>query len=699
MPFTYMMRRIACGILIAIGLGETALANITLVEDGKIVALVVTADNPSPVATYAVEELINHVEKATGKRLPVATESAIPSEYATRIFVGETGAAIAQDIDPDQLEVEEYVLRTVDNDFYILGKELHQEDYTGSRPHGEPWNPLSGECVHSGTLFGVYDLLERFLGVRWLWPGNLGTYVPRTATVEIPALDETIRPRLLYRNLDGWDLRHATLSGVMYDRTRSPQAGGITRISEAVLKNLIFPNEEAGHAYGLAMHVFMRRHRRVTPIEPVRVPRNTHEVAGIEDWWAEFGEDHPEWFALVDGKRGDVGRSGAFTNLCVSNDELRAFIVNEAWDGGDVLVLGDGDGQFCECDACMAWDGPQPENPPWMVRVYTCEPHAMGGRYARFWKDIYENAVKRNPNVKVTAYVYGTTFPAPLTGIQLNKRIFGEVVVYGGWNGWYPMSEEEYQWTRDQWLGWSNTGISMFFRPNYLLNLYVTPNITTRQPGEYFQFAYKHGMIGASFDAYSFSWAVHGPMAYMHYRLLWNPELDIDGILREYYSAFGPAAGHVQAYFDYWEEYARTRPPVSEVTSALEKLRRSRGHYLAYPPEVYRPAEEILEKALKAAREDPLSEFAERVEFLRAGIEHALLTTRIYEFLEYDGPEAEVGRAPLNDPEKLKQARAATIELVAFRQDPRNRFVSAYIDNAMVEHNFIKSIDELFKED
>ncbi len=260
-------------------------------------------------------------------------------------------------------------------------------------------------------------------------------------------------------------------------------------------------------------------------------------------------------------------------------------------------------------------------------------------------------------------------------------------------------ARDSIEWTREQWLGWGNTGITMFFRPNYLLTHYVTPNITTRQSGEFFRFAYEHGMTGASFDAYSFSWAVHGPMAYMHYRLLWNPELEIDDILQEYFSAFGPAAGPVQEYFDYWEDYARTRPSISETSSALEKLRRPRGHYMAYPPDVYRPAQAILDEALEAAREDPLLEFAERVQFLQAGVEHALLTTRIYALLDYDGPEAEIGRAPLGDPGKLRQARQAMRKVIQFRQDLKNRFVAAYIDNAIVENNFIRGLEELFKDD
>ena len=242
--------------------------------------------------------------------------------------------------------------------------------------------------------------------------------------------------------------------------------------------------------------------------------------------------------------------------------------------------------------------------------------------------------------------------------------------------------------------------MSLIYGPNYLLNSYVTPNITTRQSGEFFRFAYEHGMVGVNFRSYTFSWAAHGPMAYMHHRLLWDPELEIETIRQEYFSAFGPAAADVERYFDYWEDYARNRPPIRDITSdplgALERLKRIRGHYLAYPPEVYRPAEVLLAEALVAARKDPLPEFAQRVEFLQAGLKHALLSTRLQEFLDFDSPSAQRGSAPKN-PKKLEQARRAMAELIRFRRDPRNRFVSDYISNAMVEKNQILNIEVLFR--
>ncbi len=694
-----------CVLLFVAWGSRTAYSQVSLVRDGQIRAVIVTAVKPSAVATYAVEELVNHVKQATGQRLPVVVETEIPDGYDSHVFVGACEAAQKQGLNADSLAIEEYRLRTVGSDLYVLGKELFPEQYNGSRPrYSEPWNPLAMECVHSGTLLGIYDLLENVLGVRWLWPGDLGTYVPRTQTVVIPAMDTTVKPRLLYRNLGGWDLPQIWLTGSYFGRKvpRNYRVGGL---SEEIVNKLVFPTEDAGFAYGRAVEIYHRRHRRVTQIEDPRCLIGSHVIAGITDWWAKYGKEHPEWFALrADGERGlKTPRAGAWTPLCVSNPQLHCCIVDEAWDGSDLLTLGEADAageSMCHCPQCRTWDGPDPETIPEDLRLLKYTPHGMGDRYARFWKAVYDLAITRNPNVKVGVYLYHNTLPAPVTEISLNKNIFGEFVIYGARDGWFPMNRKEEQWYRDQWQSWSQTGMSLVYGPNYLLNNYATPNVTTRQSGEFFRFAAQHGLIGTNFRSYAFSWAVHGPMAYMHHRLLWDPELEIETIRQEYFSAFGPAAAEIEQYFNYWEHYASTRASVRDIDQdprgALERLKRIRGHYLAFPPHVYAPAEAILTGALETARKDPLPEFALRVEFLQAGLKHSLLSTRLQEFLDFDSPASERGSAP-TDPDKLKQARRAMRALIRFRQDPKHLFVSDYMSNATVEKNQIINIEVLFE--
>ncbi len=695
----------ASGLTLLVGTPNVAFSQVPLVRDGKVCTVVVTAAKPSPVAAYAVEELLAHVKKATRQQLPVAVETNIPAGYESRIFIGECDAARQQGIDVNKLAVEEYVLRAVGNDLYVVGKELLPEDYHGTRPrYSEPWNPLAMECVHSGTLLGVYELLEDHVGVRWLWPGELGTYVPRQTDIVIPALNQTVKPRLLYRNLGGWDLPQIYLTGSYFGR-KVPRDFRVGGLSEELVSKLAFPNEDAAFAYGKAVEIFHRRHRRVTQIEEPRVVIGSHVIAGINDWWAQYGQQHPEWFAMqANGQRGlKTPRAGAWAPLCVSNTQLHHEIVNKAWDGGDIMTLGEADAageSMCHCPNCLAWDGPQATDFPEDLRLLKYTPRAMGDRYTRYWQAVHALAVQRNPRVKIGVYLYHNTLPGPVGEIKLDKNIFGEFVIYGSRDGWYPMSAAEDQWYRDQWAAWHETGMSLAYGPNYLLSGYVTPNIASRQTGEFFRFAYEHGMVGVNFRSYTFSWAVHGPMAYMHHRLLWSPELPVDAIRQEYFAAFGPAAADVERYFDYWENYAATRQPIRDLEDdprgALERLKRIRGHYLAYPPEVYEPAQALLARALDLAQKDSLPEFAERVRFLQDGLRHALLSTRLQEFLDFESPSAERGAAP-TDPQKLAQARHAMRDLIRFRADPSHMFVSDYISNATVEKNQIVNIEALFQ--
>ncbi len=166
------------GVLLA-ATSTPAMAQVTLVAEGKSRAVVITAAHPSPVAAYAAAELIEHVKKATGQQLPLATETDIPPGYDYRVFVGACQAARSQGFDPDALEIESICLRTAGKDLYILGKELFPEQYHGSRPlYSEPWNPLAMECVHSGTLLGVYELLEDVVGVALALARRLGNVCP-----------------------------------------------------------------------------------------------------------------------------------------------------------------------------------------------------------------------------------------------------------------------------------------------------------------------------------------------------------------------------------------------------------------------------------------------------------------------------------------------------------------------------------------
>jgi hypothetical protein len=615
-----------------------AQSQVKVVTEGIAQAVVVTAEKPTETAAYAVQELVKHVKLATDVILDIIPESKAPMDVNTLIYVGQTKAALRQGIDVERLPRETFVMRSVGNDLFILGRESDA-------------NPLDRSNPDIGTLFGVYEFLEEFVGVRWLWPGELGTYIPRTNTINVPAIKQMEEPALLFRRL-------RSHGHIISENSENARLG----FSPEVARN-----------YHEALDVLYRRHRMGGMDVHPPTGHNTID-------WRIYGDKHPEWFVLTrNGTRGNPrpGHEDPQISLCVTNEELQDFIV-EQWDGKSTLVLGPEDAAGrCICDKCRAWDGPQPKTAPWFATLMYDDPYKTdvfygqtSDRYARFWKIIREKAAKQNPNVLVSvSYLYENEFTAPVTNIKLDKNFYGEFVQWRDPNlRYFPMPEAAFEWIKEQWLGWKKTGIRMGYRPNYLHDGYVMPYFDTWQSGKFFKFAYEHGMEGTDFDMNTGQWAVQGLRLYMHLRLHSNPELKIKKIREEYFSAFGPAAESIKRFCDYWENYA-----IENVLNFIENMevRRYAKYPLqaheAFPLKVFAPATAILEQALEEARTSPQPEFEERVKFLQVGIEHARLTVKLAAI--YNGNQ--------NVPEdRLDEAKEALRKLVQFRKDNQHLYFS-----------------------
>src|SRR3954469_11070185 len=91
---------------------SAARADVAVVRESRPVAIIVTPESPNPVIRYAAEELVYHLEKATGAKLEVATETSVASDSRPRIYLGDTHAARAAGIDAARLAPETFVLRT-----------------------------------------------------------------------------------------------------------------------------------------------------------------------------------------------------------------------------------------------------------------------------------------------------------------------------------------------------------------------------------------------------------------------------------------------------------------------------------------------------------------------------------------------------------------------------------------------------------
>ena len=598
------MRSIVTMIVITALTLTGACAEVSIVADGQARAVIITPAEPAPVAQYAAEELARHIEKATGVVVPILPEDEEPDDLLACVYIGPVRAAYEAEIPVDDLDGEETVLLTVDDALFIVG-----DDGDG--------DPLD-LATRAGTLWGVYEVLERVLGARWLWPGELGTYAPKTDTVTIPDLDERLTPDLLQRKVR---------SGIIKGR------------------ELITPSfsDEALEAYRHDQAVFMRRHRQ-GQVHPLRYGH------AFSDWWARYGEEHPEWFQLLDnGKRGPTSPAGAWNvSMCVSNPQFHQKII-ENWQ----QWLAENPGQWrnvnacendcggrCVCDSCMAWDAADQQG------LSLGEGRSTSARYARFWKAVHELAVQVDPDAVVTAYAYNNYRFPPTEPVELNENIFVGYVP----NMYFPRSDEQQQRILGEWDGWRETGARMFYRPNYLLIAHCMPLIYSKQLIEELQHMYHNGLVATDYDSCSGAWATMGPLLYTLLRFHTRPEQSAANSLAEYCEGFGPAAGAVRQYFEFWENHVYdTLLSLSDRdrSGRLFWLSFAKNDHVIFPLSSWDEAGRILARAEAAAGDT--GEFVDRVGFLRTGWDHARLCTEISELLT----EANLEVSPLAVYQKL----------------------------------------------
>jgi len=451
--------------------------------------------------------------------VPVRKESEkiLPSKY--RIYIGQSDAARNAGIDHLKLKSEQCVIRSAGNNLFIVGND------------GEG-DPLDLNNSNSGTLWGVYEVIDQVLGVRWLWPGALGTYVPAINIIEVVNWNKTIKPVMIVRHV----------------RTQTtPWKNGAETLQNS------YSSREAYDRYVKEELIFLRRHRMGCSKD--RYPTAGHSFGG---WWEKYGKEHPEWFQkLPEGKLADEWHEGykqfwpidripkggwknhrgpgeGFgTSMCVSNQEFQKEIVNgwekrmvENPDQENLIELGENDTKaLCTCKNCRALDTPQltveqvKRLPKFIQDQYI--PMNAGRRYAIFWKQVYEQAAKIDTGVVVTAFVYLNFFVAP-DDVKLHKNIVLGFCPWGGW--WFPRDPREQQWLYTQWDKWKKTGATLYFRPNSMFNGGSMPHVFAHEMGDDFKYMIKNGCADTDFDGFTGQWAANGTTSYLLFRLHNHPD-------------------------------------------------------------------------------------------------------------------------------------------------------------------------------
>jgi len=579
---------------------------------GEARTAIVLPASPLPVELYAAEELQHHVEKAGGVKLDIVREPDRPERYTGLVYVGNTQAARDAGIDVASLDANAFTIRLVNDDLYLAG-----QDGKG--------NPLE-VGTRTGTLFAVYEYLERGLGVRWLWPGELGAHVPPRADIRVESWDQTESPHLAWTD---W------------------------RNAPTIIRPDLWPDPQAGEAFIRAQAQWKKR-LRIAGTHDIRAKHS------FESYWERHHADHPDFFNLLpDGTRrpleGDA--TGEVVTLCVSNPALHDQIVSE-WDGKgrpDVVRVGENDSPgMCTCDACRAWDAPDKrfqtspywdggkiptrrerfrgenvglagDSASWDGRFELNDAPSLSDRYARFYLAVQQKAGKLRPDALVSGFAYANYWRAPVQ-TTLNEHVLISFVP----PLWFPYSERMSRQMRQQWDGWRSTGATMMFRPNLTHAGHAFPIWYVQQMVDDFKYFMETGSVAMDFDSLIGSWGAQGPTMYALARVIQRPQMSAEEILEEYYAAFGPAAPAVRAYCEHWAAVSRA---VTEGQVSQYHARTNGGGSFhnwvqiadfIFTPPVMERGRHLMEQAKRAAADDPAA--AARVAFLDKALHHAELT-------------------------------------------------------------------------
>jgi hypothetical protein len=137
--------------------------------------VIVYSQTATAAENTAVQELADHLKKILGKPVSCVREG---EKFISDcpIYVGQTKFA-STGTNLKNFGPEESLIQS-------SGKALV---ITGGRPRG--------------TLYGVYEFLERYLGVRWYFPGDKGMVIPPCKNLSVTRLFENGSPAFSTRTL------------------------------------------------------------------------------------------------------------------------------------------------------------------------------------------------------------------------------------------------------------------------------------------------------------------------------------------------------------------------------------------------------------------------------------------------------------------------------------------------------------------
>jgi len=449
----------------------------SIVADGRAGASIIVPANAPVEVTRAAKELQTYVLKTSGATLPIRTDGELGAERV-EIRLAVTPIGISEKGDP-------------------LTQIVHQDGYA-IQSSGQRITILGGSP--RGTLYGVYDFIERVLGVRWFMPTDLGEDIVNKKTILVPELSMVKNPA--FPSVSGFTWAGSPGAEDWELRSR-------VRIGKAV-------------SFG-------------------------HNWYNIYPYSKEAFEKNPEMFAMVGTKRGHS------TQLCTGNPEVVKVTVEAARryfkDHPDSPLFSispnDGNG-WCECDKCRKIDA-----------LYGITDGSLADRFVHYANEVLVELEKTNPGKRVGIYAYAEHTVPPRKARP--RPEYETALTHQPWAFCHvhAIDDPSCEANRDflaYLKGWSaltrHVGIYEYYGHFFAFTPWPIVHSFRRDIP-----LFKKLGVERFISETQQNWANQGINFYVAAKLVEDPGRDVDALLGEYFSRFyGKARDPMRRYFDLFED-------------------------------------------------------------------------------------------------------------------------------------------------
>jgi hypothetical protein len=460
------MRVLTVIVLLALAIPACAL---TIAQNGKAAVVIACPDKPDGAEREAAAELTKYLGRLTGAAFEQVAEKDLAGKPA--ILVGATAAAAQAGVSAAKLDRDGFVIKVAGGNLYLVGHDP------------------------TATELGVHFFLQRYGGIRWYIPLEIGEHIPSRPTFSVPD----------------------KLSDVQEPAWKSRLWSSVARMDPMWEKrNLCRPR-------------YNFHHNLLNALKP-----------------SEVYDTHPEWFPLINGKRITKPPDPAHSwQPCFANQEMAAWVAQKIiayFDANPTatsysLGINDvGAGGYCQCEACQALDDRAKPTyrgrPNYSNRVFT------------FMNRVAAITSQKHPDKLLGCLAYANCEEVPSFPVHPN------IIPY--------LTNDRAQWRdkrfrqedQDLLRRWSKAARQLGVYDYYYGSGYVIPRFFPTVSAESIKFCHQVGVRAWYAEIYS-NWGLDGCKAWLASQLLWDVKQNPKKLVDEYYTNFfGRAQKPMRKYWD-----------------------------------------------------------------------------------------------------------------------------------------------------